>query len=290
MKRATTRCGLAARRGYAVSGLLHLLEIRWIALESPGAARVSRRTSRVRWRRSPSFGRPVRPVGRRHGVPRPRRVTDRRSRRFSIFQVRAWTPGPAGAKRDRGRAMVYLVLGWSTLGFAGASSPVAASRASSFPATMLHRAGGRLLVVVIVVGVGGVRGSRVYKGATERFLRENLVEDPGTAGVGPPCRAGWVHHQGDRPGHHRRALRQVRGRGDPPGRRRHRVDGALRTLRHQPLGPLLLTAVAVGLAAYGVYSFPSARYAKVLLTHHTNPECAWDTRGARCSHGRVGCL
>ena len=41
------------------------------------------------------------------------------------------------------------------------------------------------------------------------------------------------------------------------------LDGALHTLRDQPLGPVLLTAVAVGLAAYGVYSFARARYAKV---------------------------
>lgn len=41
------------------------------------------------------------------------------------------------------------------------------------------------------------------------------------------------------------------------------LDGALRTLREQPFGPWLLSAVALGIATYGVYSFARARYARV---------------------------
>ena len=38
------------------------------------------------------------------------------------------------------------------------------------------------------------------------------------------------------------------------------LDGALRTLIQQPFGPVLLCIVALGLVAYGVYSFVEARY------------------------------
>ncbi len=41
------------------------------------------------------------------------------------------------------------------------------------------------------------------------------------------------------------------------------LDGAMRTLREQPLGQWLLTLVALGLAAYGLYSFARARFARV---------------------------
>ena len=41
------------------------------------------------------------------------------------------------------------------------------------------------------------------------------------------------------------------------------LDGALKTLRDAPAGPFLLTLVAVGIAAYGVYSFARSRYARV---------------------------
>ena len=41
------------------------------------------------------------------------------------------------------------------------------------------------------------------------------------------------------------------------------LDAALRTLIQQPFGPLLLGIVALGLVAYGVYSFIEARYRRV---------------------------
>ena len=41
------------------------------------------------------------------------------------------------------------------------------------------------------------------------------------------------------------------------------LDGALKALRDQPLGTTLLTLVALGLIAYGCYSFARARYARL---------------------------
>jgi hypothetical protein len=41
------------------------------------------------------------------------------------------------------------------------------------------------------------------------------------------------------------------------------LDSALKTLLNQPLGPFLLGIVALGLIAYGVYSFVEARYRRV---------------------------
>jgi Domain of Unknown Function (DUF1206) len=40
------------------------------------------------------------------------------------------------------------------------------------------------------------------------------------------------------------------------------LDGALRTLAHQPFGPWLLGAAALGLIAFGLYGLASVRYAK----------------------------
>lgn len=41
------------------------------------------------------------------------------------------------------------------------------------------------------------------------------------------------------------------------------LDAVLKTLLHQPFGPVLLGIVALGLVAYGVYSFVEARYRRV---------------------------
>ena len=41
------------------------------------------------------------------------------------------------------------------------------------------------------------------------------------------------------------------------------LDGALRSLRDLPAGTVILLVIALGLLAYGVYSFARARYARV---------------------------
>ena len=41
------------------------------------------------------------------------------------------------------------------------------------------------------------------------------------------------------------------------------LDGAMRTLKEGPAGPLLLALVALGFVAYGVYSFVRARYGRL---------------------------
>lgn len=41
------------------------------------------------------------------------------------------------------------------------------------------------------------------------------------------------------------------------------LSGALQVLIHQPFGPLLLAVVALGLIAYGIYSFVEARYRRL---------------------------
>ena len=41
------------------------------------------------------------------------------------------------------------------------------------------------------------------------------------------------------------------------------LDGALKSLRDLPAGSVLLIGIALGFAAYGVYSFARARYARV---------------------------
>ena len=41
------------------------------------------------------------------------------------------------------------------------------------------------------------------------------------------------------------------------------IDGALKRLADRPYGPTLLVVVAIGLAAYGLYSFAEARYRRV---------------------------
>ena len=41
------------------------------------------------------------------------------------------------------------------------------------------------------------------------------------------------------------------------------LDGALKSLRDEPFGPALLTVVAAGLVAFGLYCFSRARHQRI---------------------------
>ncbi len=113
----------------------------------------------------------------------------------------------------------------------------------------------RRLVGLVVLGIAGYH---VYKGWTKKFL-EDLREHPGDWAV-TAGRIGYIA---------KGVALVVVGffflvaawQADPD--KAQGLDGALKTLKDQPLGPFLLTLVAAGIAAYGVYSFARSRYARV---------------------------
>jgi len=159
----------------------------------------------------------------------------------------------AGAK-----AIVYLVLGWSAFGFARGRGGSSAEQSSDFTAALMQPALGRLLVAVIGLAVIGVGGYHVVKGWTSRFLRD-LQEHPGS----------WAMWAG-RIGYVAKGIALVLvgvlfvtaalhdRAAESTG-----LDGALRRLLLLPAGSAALLVIAVGLAAYGVYSGARARYARV---------------------------
>ncbi len=163
---------------------------------------------------------------------------------------------------DRGKALakgiVYLVLAVSTLSFARGSGQSSSKQSRDFTASLMSHGGGRVLVVIIGVAIVGVGGYHVYKGVTKKF-REDLVGDPGAA-VERLAQAGYVAKGvalaivG--------VLFCIAGARQQPSKASG-LDGALKTLRDQPLGSVLLTVIALGLAAYGVYCFARARRARL---------------------------
>ena len=157
------------------------------------------------------------------------------------------------------KAVVYAVLGWTSLAFArGQVTKSGKQQTIDFTASLMGRTGGRTLVVLVGLVVVGVGGYHIVKGAKKKFLRD-LVEHPGTvatqAGViGYVAKGIALAVVG--------LLFVVAGAQKRPGKATG-LDGALHTLRDQPFGPVLLAVIAIGFAAYAVYSFARARYARV---------------------------
>ena len=246
---------IGARVGYAVSGVLHLM-IGWIALQVAWSAsgKSADQSGALQALAGNSVGRLtlwVAVVG--FFALGLWQVANTLASRRSLGS----SPWPARAK-GISKAVLYLALAWASFNTAKGDPSSSKAQSADFTATLLQHTGGRLLVGVIGLVVIGVGGYHVVKGWTRKFLQD-LSEHPGTlatsAGVVGYIAKGF-------------ALAVVgalflSAAAQNSARKATGLDGALRTLRQQPEGPWLLTAVALGIAAYGVYSFARARHARV---------------------------
>lgn len=159
-----------------------------------------------------------------------------------------------------GKAIVYAALAYTAAGFALGSGSSSSSEQSSqdVTATLMEQPAGQWLVGAVGVAVIAVGGYHVHKGLSRKFLQD-LEEDPGRWAtalgmIGYPAKgavlalvgaffvSAAVQHQSS----------EAAG-----------LDGALKSLRDEPFGPTLLTAVAVGLIAFGVYCFARARHQRI---------------------------
>lgn len=167
-----------------------------------------------------------------------------------------------GEAADRAKAaakgVMYAFFAWTTFRVVQGAGSSAEQQTEDFTADLMGSPGGRILVGVVGLAVLGVAGYHVYKGWTKKFL-EDLREHPGD----------WAVHAG-RIGYVAKGVALLvvgffflvaAWQADPD--KAQGLDGALKTLKDQSFGPVLLTLVALGIAAYGVYSFARARYARL---------------------------
>lgn len=157
-----------------------------------------------------------------------------------------------------GKAVIYALLGWSALQIAiGSGSSGGGETEESMTARFMSSGFGRIAVGVggaVVIGFG-VR--LVVRGAKKKFLHE-LAGTP-SQGVQKLGQVGFIAKGV--------ALALVGGlfawaaiSYDPE--KAGGMDDALRTLAGAPAGGVLLTAMALGIAAFGLYCFAWARHAK----------------------------
>lgn len=240
----------AARVGYTVSGLLHLL-IGWIGLhlawertERPGSGSADQAGAlsslaatgvgrAVLWAAAVGF----------LGLAVWQLATAISSRKGAGYRWKAAAKG-----------LVYAFLTWTSSVFATGNTMSARRQSADFTATLMAQPLGTALVIVVGLVVAGVGVYHVVKGWRRRFLHD-LVENPGPAVV-HVARFGYIAKG--------IALLAVAGlfglaaeNNDP--RQATGLDGALRRLLEVPTGQAVVTGIALGFAAYGAYSFVRAR-------------------------------
>ncbi|EWT05644.1 membrane protein [Intrasporangium chromatireducens Q5-1] len=241
--------GWAARTGFAVVGLMHLL-IAWIALQLAFgvSGKQADQSGALQTLSSNALGTVllwVAVVG------------------FAGLGI--WQLTQVFASHDAGdrvkavaKGVVYLVLAWTALKFATGSGSSSQKQTSDVTASLMSKPAGGMLVIAVGLVILGVGIYHVYKGWSRKFLQD-LRSHPGRAVV-VLARFGYIA-KGVALGVVG-VLFVLAGVHNNP-KEAGGLDRALRSLLDVPFGQVLLTVVALGLAAYGVYSFARARYGRV---------------------------
>ena len=244
----------AARAGYAVSGALHIvlgLLIAQIALSGGGEEASSSQAlssisdntfgAIVLWFAVAAFG------------------------ALALWQLADAFRSHDEAK-DRGKAAakagVYAVLAFTAGSIAmGSSSSGGDSQAQGIVAKALGWPGGQFIVGAVGLGVLAAGVFHVVKGAKKKFMQDlkgvptksgRMVRGLGTTGyIAKGVALGVVGV----------LFVYAAATADPD--KAEGLDGAIKSLLDLPGGPVIVILVGLGFAAYGLYSFVRARYAKM---------------------------
>lgn len=242
-----------ARLGFALVGLVHLM-IAWLALQ-------------VAWGHSGSSADQTGALAALAGNGVGQVVLWMMVAGFALLTLWQLTEAvrPHGGEHRLGGRLkglaktgVYVALAYSAFTFASGDYSSGSQQSVDFTARLMSAPWGTALVAGVGVVIVAIAGYHVYKGLRSRFL-DDLEEHPGALAV----RAGQYGYVA------KGVALAVVGALFMLAALHHRaseasgLDGALRTLARQPFGPYLLSAVAIGLVAYGVYSFSRARHAAV---------------------------
>ena len=164
------------------------------------------------------------------------------------------------------RAILYAAFCVSTVRFATRSSPSGGGgdqQEESWTARVLDWPAGQLLVGAVGAGLIGGGLYVAYRGLAQKFEKRLDTSDMGpTTGLvvdvlgtlGLAARGLVFSVAG---------FLLVKAAIDFNPEEATGVDGTLRVIAHQAYGQVLLTVTAVGLVAYGLYSFAEARYRRL---------------------------
>jgi Domain of Unknown Function (DUF1206) len=155
-------------------------------------------------------------------------------------------------------ALVYFAIAFSAAKFAMGSGKSDTQQQVGLTARLMQSGWGKTVLVLIGLAIVAAGGYHVYKGATKRFL-----EDLRVAGSGAVTAAGVVGYVA------KGAVFAVAGvlvivatlQADPA--KSTGLDGAVKTLGAAPFGQVLLVLAAAGIAAYAVYCFVRSRHARM---------------------------
>ena len=186
----------------------------------------------------------------------------------AMLAVRPHRPdkdGVGSRLTSAGKAVLYIVAGYTTARFAATGHAGSSSNQQSrdFTTDLMKHGGGRWLVGAVGIGLV-VAGVFMIKNALQKKFAKELQTGSLSASarrgvllvgtVGKTARGAIVVGAGC-------FLIDAAVKFDPS--RARGVDGTLRALAGAPLGRVILIVMALGLAAFGAYSFCEARWRRL---------------------------
>ncbi|MBD8077494.1 DUF1206 domain-containing protein [Cellulosimicrobium arenosum] len=163
--------------------------------------------------------------------------------------------------KSAGKAVLYVALAFLSLQFAMGSGS-SSGKEESFTASIMSNPAGQVLVGAVGVGIVVSGIYHVVKGWRKKFLEDLRGNARGQLGSAVVVlgRVGYIA-KGVALGVLGGLFVTAALQSDPE--KAGGLDDAFGTIASQPFGPFLLGAVGVGFAAYGLYSFARARYARM---------------------------
>lgn len=157
--------------------------------------------------------------------------------------------------KSLGLAIVNFAIAFSAARFAMGSGQSSSQQNSGLSAQLMQSGWGKFLLIAVGLGVMAVGGYHIYKGATQKFLDELSVS--GGRGITAIGVTGYVAKGLVLAG---AGLLVILATLQADPAKASGLDAAVKTLGQAPFGKFLLIAAALGIAAFGVYSFIRSRY------------------------------
>jgi hypothetical protein len=167
------------------------------------------------------------------------------------------TPAWKRAK-SLGLAVVNFAIAFSAARFAMGSGQQSSQQNAGLSAQMMQTGWGKAILTVVALGLVGVGGYHVYKGVAKKFLKNLRVS--GGNGITAVGVTGYAAKGLVLAGAGMLVIVATL-QADPS--KATGLDAAIKTLGHAPFGKVLLIAAALGIAAFGAYSFVRSRYGRM---------------------------
>ncbi|HEX7429641.1 MAG TPA: DUF1206 domain-containing protein [Mycobacterium sp.] len=160
--------------------------------------------------------------------------------------------------KSLGLAIVNFAIAFSAARFAMGIGQSSSQQNAGLSAQLMQSGWGKTLLIAVGLGVAAIGGYHVYKGASKKFLKD--LRTSGGTGITAVGVTGYVAKGLVLVG---AGLLVVAATLQADPSKAAGLDAAVKTLGQAPFGKVLLILAALGIAAFGAYSFVRSRYGRM---------------------------